>query len=262
MFDTFNADKYTRLRYDNSTGQRNRQWIRYADGMFEPVRKEGDLMKKSRTNDPAEDWWVTDRPRDWDPRDHGFEATLNHGTSLMGKNPNQRTMPEGAMTTVPVQDGNAASGIGPTGETRSQAHPGGIAAPAHALGSLLAQGSQGLTAFEATATAPAPAPRNSAQDAEALKEWEKGQKSGSDKERGTQLSPIREVLTPPLLKPKGHPGREWAVDVVKHKTENMGRTMLQATPWYAEWIKLAGDSNATAKDVNKAIKQTISPWLP
>jgi hypothetical protein len=123
MFDTFNADKYTRLRYDNSTGQRNRQWIRYADGMFEPVRKEGDLMKKSRTNDPAEDWWVTDRPRDWDPRDHGFEATLNHGTSLMGKNPNQRTMPEGAMTTVPVQDGNAASGIGPTGEPEARPTP-------------------------------------------------------------------------------------------------------------------------------------------
>ncbi|ADU61344.1 MAG: hypothetical protein KUA35_06610 [Pseudodesulfovibrio sp.] len=225
--------------------------------MFEPVRKEGDLAAKRRTSDPAEDWWVTDRPRDWDPRDHGFEATLNHGTSLMGKNPNQPKMPEGAMTTVPVQDDNAASGIGPTGETRSS-----TAAPARSLGSLLAQGSQGLKAFEATAPAPATAPRNSTQDAETLKQWEKGQGSGSDKERSTQLSPIREVLTPSLLKPKGHPGREWAVDVIKHKTETMGRTMLQATPWYAEWIKLAGDSNATAKDVNKAIKQTISPWLP
>jgi hypothetical protein len=124
----------------------------------------------------------------------------------MGKNPNQRTMPEGAMTTVPVQDGNAASGIGPTGETRSQAHPGGIAAPAHALGSLLAQG---LTAFEATATAPTPAPRNSAQDAEALKRWEKGQKPGPDAERESE-SWFYKHAHPSIYKPVGHPDRERA----------------------------------------------------
>jgi hypothetical protein len=214
MSDTFNADKYTRLRYDNSTGQRNRQWIRYADGMFEPVRKDGDLAAKCRTSDPAEDWWVTDRPRDWDPRDHGFEATLNHGTSLMGKNPNQRTMPEGAMTTVPVQDDNAASGIGPTGETRSQTRPGGIAAPARVLGSLLAQGSHGLKTFEATAPAPASAPRNSTQDAETLKQWEKGQGSGSDKERESESWAYKYLLLD-IYKPDGHPDKERARKQIK-----------------------------------------------
>lgn len=185
--------------------------------MHEPVRKEGDLMKKSRTNAPAEDWWVTEKPRDWDPRDHGFGVTLNHDPGGTGDKP---ARPGVALSTVPWQKeavafgaANAskpadAQGLGLPGDTNGRRAPGGSPAPARPLGSLLAQGSQGLRAFEASTPAAAQAPqRNSTQDAEALKQWEKGQKSKPDAERESESWAYKYLLRD-IYKPDGHPDKE------------------------------------------------------
>jgi len=219
MFDAFNTDKYTRLRYDNTTGGQNRQWVRYADGMFEPVRKEGDLMKKRRTDDPADDWWVTEKPRDWDPRDHGIGVTLNR---VLGGAGTKAARPGVALSTVPWPEEAApfatANATRPA-DTQGLGHPGDSGqrrtAPARPLGSLLAQGSQGLMAFEGSTPAAAQAPqRNAIQDAEALKQWEKGQKPGPDAQRESE-SWAYKYLLPDIYKPNGHPDKERARKQIK-----------------------------------------------
>ena len=73
-----NDDKYKTLHYNSSTGAQDRLWIRYGDNTFEPVRRDGNLNRKSRDKPGAPDWWVTDRPQGWDPAQHGHKVTLNH----------------------------------------------------------------------------------------------------------------------------------------------------------------------------------------
>ena len=81
MFGILNTDNYTSLHYNPKTGVNSREWIRYADNTFEPVRKSGNVNRKSRNRAGAPDWWVTERPLDWDPAEHGHEVTLNHDYS-------------------------------------------------------------------------------------------------------------------------------------------------------------------------------------
>lgn len=82
-------DKYMKLKYDPMSGKQNRQWVQYADGVLEPVRRDGDLNKKQR--DPrVMDWWVMEKPAEWDPLREGRQVSENH----------QIVMPQ-KMTTVP-----------------------------------------------------------------------------------------------------------------------------------------------------------------
>lgn len=83
MFDFLNADNYTSLHYNPHTGEQNRLWIRYGDNTFEPVRRNGNVNRKSRNKPDAPDWWVTERPQGWNPRDHGYYVTLNHDYGRM-----------------------------------------------------------------------------------------------------------------------------------------------------------------------------------
>mgnify|MGYP006305323715 FL=1 len=52
-------------------------WLQYEDGLHEPVRKDGDLHKKSRAPGNA-DWWVVPKAPGWKPEDDGFRTTDNH----------------------------------------------------------------------------------------------------------------------------------------------------------------------------------------
>ena len=78
MLGILDTDNYTSLHYNPRTGVNSREWIRYADNTFEPVRRNGNVNRKSRNRPGAPDWWVTERPLDWDPTEHGHEVTLNH----------------------------------------------------------------------------------------------------------------------------------------------------------------------------------------
>ncbi|MEF2231118.1 MAG: hypothetical protein V3571_09335 [Pseudodesulfovibrio sp.] len=78
MDSIFDTDNLTTLHYNPSTGQENRLWIRYGDDTFEPVRRDGDLNRKYHSRTRPTDWWVTEKPRDWNRADHGFDVSLNH----------------------------------------------------------------------------------------------------------------------------------------------------------------------------------------
>nr|WP_287411920.1 hypothetical protein [Pseudodesulfovibrio sp.] len=71
MKDLLNSDKYTSIKTSNMTGAVGRQWLEYADGIFEPVRKDGNLNKKYHDNKRSLDWWVVDKPTDWNPLTEG-----------------------------------------------------------------------------------------------------------------------------------------------------------------------------------------------
>lgn len=78
MADKANNDKYMKLEYNPLTGDRDRQWIHYADDTFEPVRKDGDLKQKGHSGANMFDWWVVNKPQDWNPLEQGFNVSLNH----------------------------------------------------------------------------------------------------------------------------------------------------------------------------------------
>jgi hypothetical protein len=56
-----------RFEGTNPSGQRTRKWIEYENGEHEPVDPFGDLRKKKRGNGRP-DWWVVDKPKDWQPQ--------------------------------------------------------------------------------------------------------------------------------------------------------------------------------------------------
>jgi len=68
---------------------------------------------------------------------------------------------------------------------------------------------------------------------------------------------VKEFLTPPLLLPDGHPTKTWAKEMIKHKTEDWGKTMLNAGHWSQGLFEWAGDDNATAKDLPKAFLKGV-----
>ena len=72
------TDTFTRIDTDRFTGQPRRKWIEYADGVMEPVRREGNLNRKYHGNNRSLDWWTVDKPVDWNPRDEGKRVSLNH----------------------------------------------------------------------------------------------------------------------------------------------------------------------------------------
>ena len=78
MDSIFDTDNLTTLHYNPSTGRENRLWIRYGDDTFEPVRPGGNVNRKYHSRTRPTDWWVTEKPKDWNPADHGFDVSLNH----------------------------------------------------------------------------------------------------------------------------------------------------------------------------------------
>ncbi|GAB7021814.1 hypothetical protein [Salidesulfovibrio brasiliensis] len=71
-------DKYRKLAYDPATGGRKREWIRYGDGVYEPVRK--DENPRDKWSDPHRKmtWWLEEKPEPWRPSDDGAGMSLNH----------------------------------------------------------------------------------------------------------------------------------------------------------------------------------------
>ena len=86
------TDQYTSTRNNTYTGQPQRQWLEYADGVFEPVRKNGNLNKKYHGNKRELDWWTVDKPLDWDPVKEGKQVTLDHDYRRPGTE--RKTRPE------------------------------------------------------------------------------------------------------------------------------------------------------------------------
>ncbi|WP_319469649.1 hypothetical protein [uncultured Pseudodesulfovibrio sp.] len=78
MNNMFNTDKYTKLEYNRNTGKMDREWIRYADNTYEPVRRDGNIHRKYHSPNRMTDWWLTRKPQDWHPSDEGADASLNH----------------------------------------------------------------------------------------------------------------------------------------------------------------------------------------
>ena len=151
----FNDDKHKTLHYNSSTGEQDRLWIRYGDNTFEPVRRDGNLNRKSRNKPGASDWWVTDRPQGWDPAKHGHKVTLNHDYGA-GRKPGQ-------------------GGASPTSGK-----------------STIASGGEGFWEYEARQKAgeadkstgePSAKPRNSAQDARELRQRERAPRSSAEHAR-------------------------------------------------------------------------------
>ncbi len=72
------TDALMRTRKNPRTGRTERKWIEYADGVFEPVRRDGDLNRKYHGNKRELDRWTVEKPLDWDPLKEGGQVTLNH----------------------------------------------------------------------------------------------------------------------------------------------------------------------------------------
>jgi len=90
MKSMLNSDAYTRTRKNTYTGNEDRQWLEYADGTLEPVRKNGNLNKKFHDNPQTLDWWTVDKPKDWDPVKEGRKVSLNHDYG-QENNPKKKT---------------------------------------------------------------------------------------------------------------------------------------------------------------------------
>ncbi|EGB15383.1 hypothetical protein DND132_2178 [Pseudodesulfovibrio mercurii] len=122
MNDLLESDAFTRTRMDTFTGEPKRQWLEYADGVMEPVRKEGSLGRKFHGNERSLDWWTVDKPLDRDPAEEGKTVSLNHdygrpgGTASKQTNvPTNRPAPAGnqpAPRTLLAMGGRAAKESG------------------------------------------------------------------------------------------------------------------------------------------------------
>ncbi len=189
------------MHYNPSTGEQNRLWIRYGDNTFEPVRKNGNVNRKSRNKPDAPDWWVTERPQGWDPRDYGHDVTPNHdygehdkpGRQAKGELPRQNMflrredMGKAKPQTMDYRYGRDDKG------NRNQLFDEKTRPAADTPASnksTIAQGGEGFWEYEAKRKAAeaesgksgdgqAVTPRNSAQDAERVKGWEKSTGNGT-----------------------------------------------------------------------------------
>ncbi|MBG0791647.1 MAG: hypothetical protein H0S80_14240 [Desulfovibrionaceae bacterium] len=78
MNSLLNMDAFTSTRNNPRTGLTERKWIEYADGVLEPVRRDGNLNRKYHGNKRELDWWTVDKPLDWDPLKESRDVSLNH----------------------------------------------------------------------------------------------------------------------------------------------------------------------------------------
>ncbi len=69
---------------------RQRQWIRYEDGSYEPVRMSGDILNKKRGSGiPL--WWIMDMPKNWMPQHNGYIYTSNHPSGALSRRFDENT---------------------------------------------------------------------------------------------------------------------------------------------------------------------------
>ena len=78
-------DRYCKFVYNPAAARHERQWLHYADGTFEPVRRVGDPECKWAGSRLARAWWVESRPADWMPWEHGYGFAWNHTLGQEGK---------------------------------------------------------------------------------------------------------------------------------------------------------------------------------
>lgn len=71
-------DRYCKFTYNSDTDSFDRNWIQYADGVFEPVRRDGTLARKWDGDQERCRWWTTCKPADWKPWEHGHGFSWNH----------------------------------------------------------------------------------------------------------------------------------------------------------------------------------------
>lgn len=71
-------DRYCRFTYTPKTGEQEREWLHYADGTFEPVRRNGQLSRKWNDRRTDFQWRAVRKPADWRPWDEGAPLSWNH----------------------------------------------------------------------------------------------------------------------------------------------------------------------------------------
>lgn len=112
-------DRYKKLTFDPRTGGFNRQWLRYGDGVYEPVRRDGNLRDKWSDPHRLMTWWVEEKPDSWVPEDDGMQTSMNHD---YGEENKPKTPGRGRMTTGGIMPRNPSmekTGNKPTGKQRS-----------------------------------------------------------------------------------------------------------------------------------------------
>lgn len=187
MNDLLKGDAFTRTRVDTFTGEPRRQWLEYADGVMESVRKEGRLSKKFHGNKRSLDWWTVEKPLDWDPAEEGRKVSLNHDYGR----------PEGGAG----KQANAAK------KRPASAGP----QPADLPRTLLAMGGQAAEKTE---------------DKSGTGKGEQKNSSDAPQENEREKSWAYEHLVPPLWKPKGAPKRDQAEKLLKNKLEGFAHGFL------------------------------------
>lgn len=78
-------DRYCHFTFNPSAGAYERDWIQYADGTFEPVRRVGSLSKKFEGERTNFNWWRVRKPAQWRPWDEGYGFSWNHDQGEDGK---------------------------------------------------------------------------------------------------------------------------------------------------------------------------------
>ena len=68
------------FRYDPRDNEQKRSWLKYADGVYEPVRNDGSLKRKQDDYRQPQ-WWQVDKPARWKPEDEGADFSWNHKLS-------------------------------------------------------------------------------------------------------------------------------------------------------------------------------------
>lgn len=200
MNSLLNTDKFTKTRTSPLTGKTQREWIQYADGMFEPVRKDGNLNKKYHADRRKFDWWAVEKPLDWQPSDEGKKATLNHDYRRPTNQDKSKTGPTGLAkpgnasknrTTHELRDKDIGKGLSARLAEKDGTKPDKRPTAKPAPKTTLLRGAEAYHEFETERAAAkeaakknnTPAPRNSSQDAADLKKKEQEQ-SGASKAAG------------------------------------------------------------------------------
>ncbi|BCS88877.1 RHS repeat domain-containing protein [Pseudodesulfovibrio sediminis] len=85
LYDDHMHDRYCAFTYNPDCDCYEREWIHYADGTFEPVRRVGALSKKWKTERANANWWAVRKPVEWRPWHEGFGFSWNHSLGEQGK---------------------------------------------------------------------------------------------------------------------------------------------------------------------------------
>lgn len=78
LFPDYQKDRYCKFTFNPDQNEYDRDWLHYADGTFEPVRREGNLAEKWTGGPNARVWWHERKPAHWLPWEHGFGFAWNH----------------------------------------------------------------------------------------------------------------------------------------------------------------------------------------